>query len=83
MILDKDDYEEKILKLLADDNTYLQLKRDPTKSLERKVNKYVYELFKNDVLSQKEYHLLHSSDACTPRIYGLPKVHKPGAPSDL
>ena len=80
VILDKDDYEEKILKLLADDNTYLQLKRDPTKSLERKVNKYVYELFKNDVLSQKEYHLLHSSDACTPRIYGLPKVHKPGAP---
>ena len=80
MILDKDNYEEKILKLLADENTYLRLKRDPTKSLERNVNKYIHDLFKNDLLSQREFHLLHNSDACAPHIYGLPKVHKPGAP---
>ena len=80
VILDKNDYEEKILKLLADDNTHLRLKRDPTKSLERNVNKYIHDLFKNDLLSQREYHVLHSFDAYAPRIYGLPKVHKPGAP---
>ena len=80
VILDKDDYEEKILRLLAGNNTYLQLKRNPTKSLERNVNKYIYDLFKNDLLSQREYYLFHSCDAYTPHIYGLLKVHKPGAP---
>ena len=80
VILDKSDYEEKMQKILNDNSTYMLLKHDLTGNIERKLNKYVYQLFKNKSISQNEYYHLHSSDANAPRIYGLPKIHKPHTP---
>ena len=77
VIIDKDKYEEKIFKLLNDKDTYVILKNDLTKNIERKLNKFIFELCKIDRLSQKEYFYLRSTDAIAPRIYGLPKIHKP------
>ena len=56
------------------------LKHDLTGNIERKSNKYVYQLFKNKSISQNEYYHLHSSDANASQIYGLPKIHKPHTP---
>ena len=56
------------------------LKHDSTGNIERKSNKYIYQLFKNKSISQNKYYHLHSSDANAPRIYGLPKIHKPHTP---
>ena len=80
VIIDKDKYEEKIFKLLNDKDTYVLIKNDLTKSIERKLNKFIFDLYKIDRLSQKEYFYLRSTDAIAPRIYGLPKIHKPDWP---
>ena len=72
VIIDKEKYEEKIFKLLNDKDTYVILKSDLTKNIERKLNKFIFELYKIDRLSQKEYFYLQSTDAIAPRIYGLP-----------
>ena len=66
VILDKSDYEEKMHKILNDNSTYMLLKHDLTGNIERKLNKYVYQLFKNKSISQNEYYHLHSSDANAP-----------------
>ena len=50
-IIDKDKYEEKIFKLLNDKDTYVILKNDLTKNIERKLNKFIFELYKIDRLS--------------------------------
>ena len=67
VIIDKDKYEEKIFKLLNDKDTYVILKNDLTKNIECKLNKFIFELYKIDRLSQKEYFYLRSTDAIAPR----------------
>ena len=61
-------------------DTYVILKNDLTKTIERKLNEFIFELHKIDRLSQKEYFYLRSTDGIAPRIYGLPKIHKPDWP---
>ena len=41
VIIDKK-YEEKIFKLLSDENIYVILKNDLTKNIERKLNKFIF-----------------------------------------
>ena len=53
VIIDKDKYEEKIFKLLNDKDTYVLIKNDLNKSIERKLNKFIFDLYKIDRLSQK------------------------------
>ena len=69
--------------MLNDKDTYVILKNDLTKNIERKLNKYIFELYKTDRLSQKVCFYLRSTDAVAPRIYGLPKIHKPDWPLRL
>ena len=38
------------------------------------------DLKKENVLDEREYHRVYPSSAVIPRFYGLPKVHKQGAP---
>ena len=47
VILDKSDYKEKMHKILNDNSIYMLLKHDLTGNIEKKLNKYVYQLFKN------------------------------------
>ena len=58
VIIDKDKYEEKIFKLLNDKDTYVLIKNYLTKNIERKLNKFIFDLHKIDRLSQKEYFYL-------------------------
>ena len=58
VIIDKDKYEEKNFKLLNDKDTYVLIKNDLMKSIERKLNKFIFDLYKIDHLSQKEYFYL-------------------------
>ena len=74
VIINKDKYEEKIFKLLNDKDKYVILKNDLKKNIERKINKFIFELYKIDRLFQKEHFYLRSTDAIAPRIYGLAKI---------
>ena len=80
VVLDKSDYDSRINDLLSDSNTCAPLKSDLKGNIERKLNKFVYVLFTKNRISQQTYRYLHSTDSITPRVHGLPKIHKTGFP---
>ena len=67
----------KILKCL----TYKELKRDPTPALQRKLlNSKLLDLKKTDVIDIQRYNRLRCRVPQPPKLYGLPKLHKPNIP---
>ena len=70
--------EYKIICLLNNSSVYSKLskKSNPITKITSDVNKYVWNLFKNQKNTKAEYHFLHCSKGAIPRFYGLPKVHK-------
>ena len=69
-----------MLSLLKDESTYRILNRDSTKCIERRLNSFIYNLFKSQRITQMQYYQLWSTDVTAPRLYGLPKIHKKGIP---
>ena len=58
--------------------TYEILKRDPTPSLQRKLNSKIFSMRKANMINlQTYYRLCRCSVARPPKLYGLPKLHKP------
>ena len=80
VVMDRSDYSTKMLAMLGDEDTYQLMAKDPTASLESKMNKVLLNLRRAGHLSDQVYHRLRSSAAGVPRLYGLPKVHKPDVP---
>lgn len=70
------DYEKKMLELLSDTNTYKVLDKNPNNCTQGKNNDLIKNAFNQDRISIGEYHRCVSNHPITPRIYGLPKVHK-------
>ena len=80
VILNRTDYYEKLLLLLKDEITYKAIKQDRTKSIERRLNAFIFDLLKRDRITKQQYYFLRSSDSCAPRLYRLPKVHRKDFP---
>lgn len=80
VIMDREDYDSKILKLLEDKNTYRPIRTDPTDFLQRKNNKLVNELYKNKYIDAYTKNVLICDSGNAPRFYGLPKIHKDNTP---
>lgn len=80
VIMNTDDYETKIGLLLNDPDTYKKLKYDPTKSYQNKNNSYIKKLASNKLISDDVSKYLTIHNAVAPKIYGLPKLHKPNIP---
>ena len=81
VIMNKKDYSEKLFEMLNNDETYEDLKRDPTAKTEKLLNKFISRLLEKQKITQVECFNLKSSDAhCTKVIYRQPKVHKPDIP---
>lgn len=74
-ILNTKDYESKINDLL-DPAIYKKIPRDPTAKILRKVNN----LIKDSSIPEDTQRIIKKSEALPPRLYGLPKIHKPSAP---
>ncbi|KAG8239039.1 hypothetical protein J437_LFUL018288 [Ladona fulva] len=68
-------YEEKMEKLL-DDRTYRIISRDPTDSLVKKTTA----LLKKSGIPDETIRSLRPQSPVSPRLYGLPKIHKEGVP---
>ena len=77
VLLDRADYDKKLQDMLDDTSTYKRLQKDPTPSLEWRMNSMLLKLHKEDQIPTLLYKKLHSSAG---QLYGLPKVHKPGVP---
>ncbi|KAL0842481.1 hypothetical protein ABMA28_014575 [Loxostege sticticalis] len=77
VVMDTSDYKLKMAQLLSDENTYKRVKCDQTNKILKKtsdlVRKYSEKLSLDD-------QLLIPSCAKPPKLYGLPKIHKPNAP---
>ena len=80
VVMDKTDYYDKMDALVNDKQTYEELKRDLTPALQRKLNSKLLTLKKTDAFDTKRYYRLRCSVPQPPKLYGLPKLHKPGFP---
>ncbi|XP_072436559.1 uncharacterized protein [Chiloscyllium punctatum] len=80
VILDKADYIQKAQQLLADTNTYQKREFDPTPQLTNRINNTLRNLQKNGQITKSDLQRMKPESNNTPRIYGLPKVHKPDIP---
>ena len=66
--------------LVNNKQTYEVLKRDPTPALQRKLNNKLLTLRKTDRIDFRRYNRLRCSVPQPPKLYGLPKLHKPNIP---
>lgn len=80
VILDKDNYNEKINDLLNDESTYKKLENDPTENIQRKTNAMIRKLYENGHIDKNQRSKLTRYNSVPPKIYGNPKVHKQGVP---
>ena len=78
VFMDKTDYFDKMDSLVNNKQTYEELKRDPMPALQRKLNSKIHTLKKTDAINTQRYYRLRCSVPRPPKLYGLPKLHKPG-----
>ena len=80
VVMDKESYDNKVTSMLSDTATYKPLPKDPTPSLQRKMNSILLDLHRSGHLSKSRYNKLRSSAGHIPLLYALPKIHKPEVP---
>lgn len=78
--MDKNTYLSKMLDLFKDSNTYLPIKKDPTRRLIGDLHCLLARWKNNNYISSARYRRLNCTDGVLPRAYGLPKIHKPDCP---
>ena len=78
--MDKTDYYDKMNVLVSNKQTYNKLKRDPTPSLQRRLKDKLSSLRKTNTNNLHTYYRLKSSVPRPPKLYELPKIHKPQVP---
>lgn len=79
VVLDTDTYRNKMSDLL-ESGPYRAVKKDPTERLTRKLSTILRDHHKNDRIDDFVYRKIKPSQKQPPRIYGLPKIHKPSVP---
>ena len=82
MRLDTVDYKSKTQQLLID-GSYHKLRRDPTKSIERRVQGELEAFEELGESPQQQRLKLAPSFTQPPRLYGLSKIHKDRVPCHL
>ena len=80
VVMNAKDYKDKAKALLSDTNTYKSLSKDPTSKYRTQVISQLQELKNAGAISELKYKQLYPTSSTIPRFYGLPKVHKSGAP---
>lgn len=80
VVMYEKEYDTKMREMLADENTYLVTNRNPTTGYQQKNNNFVSRLRNLELIDAKTAFQLKTNTAQCPRIYGLPKVHKPNMP---
>jgi len=68
------------MELLSDTNTYTLIKKDPSTSIEKKLNVLIKYWYKEEYINRSKMLKLRSSDSLLLKVYGLPKIHKVNAP---
>ena len=79
VVMDKKDYIEKSEELLLKP-TYKILPSDPTTKHKNKLIALLKLIKAEGGITENAYRRLYPTGACSPKYYGLPKVHKKGIP---
>ena len=75
VIMDKEDYD-KNMETVISGGEFIEIKSDPTKQYTNTYVKTIKNIKK--VLNDREKTTLKPDNPIAPRIYGLPKIHRPG-----
>ena len=80
VVIDREDYDKKIKSLLEDTSVYEVLKKDPTQTYKNRMLKFLRKWRREETISQRLYDKIYPTSEEVPKFYGLPKIHKKGAP---
>ena len=78
VVLNRDDYNEKIDALLQDHSTYKKIPKDPTTKIEARITRAIKDV--KQKISDKLRLAMTPQHSIAPQLYGLPKVHKDQTP---
>ena len=78
--MDKKDYTQKMKQLLDDNNTYRPLKMDPTNRQKNRLINFLRSIKTEGRLEDHTYQEMYPTGASSPKLYGLPKIHKKNIP---
>ncbi|XP_044764459.1 uncharacterized protein LOC123321021 [Coccinella septempunctata] len=77
VLMEKEKYINLANQQLGDQEYYQQISKDPTSTIEQKLNKKVSELKQKNYITPEEAKELMTYDGLCPKYYGLVKIHKP------
>ena len=81
VVLDTEEYHKKCESLLSDTSTYKKLgKRDPTSKYKKELVTVLQRIQFAGAIDNPKYRHLYPTTECSPKFYGLPKVHKKDIP---
>ena len=80
IVLDKSDYIKKMNELLEDTSTYRPLNMDPTIKHKNKLINIITRIKTESGLDDATYRRMYSTRVSSPKLYGLPKLHKKNNP---
>ncbi|BHF80754.1 hypothetical protein SprV_0702388200 [Sparganum proliferum] len=80
VVLDRKDYLQKAKGLLEDRQFYVPCATNPVKALTREINATLLAFENSGAITPTDRRMARSQDTALARFYGLPKVHKDGAP---
>ena len=77
VIMHKEDYLSKSLDLLQDPKYYKKLNSNPTSTIQTRANKLIKSLKDNKHIDNETAKAMTTYNSVAPRLYTLPKIHKP------
>ena len=80
VLVDREEYKQKVHNMLSDEKTYTKLKSNPTQKFKRQLVSILSRLKKEGKIEESDYKYLYPTSEITPRMYCTPKVHKPNTP---
>ena len=84
VVMNRQDYVMKMLTILNDQTKFQKLgpssTHDKTAGVESSLNKFLCDLKKSGEIPSELYESIRSTGGTRPRMYGVPKIHKDGAP---
>ena len=80
VVMDKQVYIERMEEKLKDETTYKAIEKDPTMEIKDALCKQLKTIKEEGQLSEAQYRRMLPTQTQIPRMYGHPKIHKPGNP---
>jgi len=80
VVLDTNDYYNKVQDMLNDIDTYTPITQDNSKDIKSEADLHIQELFNKNLLNKKQLSYFKRFTPRCPTFYGIPKIHKPNTP---